>query len=366
MFRNELTLLASFLILITIASCNTLQLPPTEVPPNEGQTVIVTPAPGRNEISINLGDTLEVQIPTIPSEGYEWQVRDLDETILVQEGEPIYLATDSPDSAGGIVSLEFKAVGTGTTTLSLEYTSTGEDPALSKDNYSLIVNVTGGRSETVIVSPTARGNSAALSVGDILEVRIPTIPSEGYEWQVRDLDTSILSQEGEATYSADSSPDSAGGTVTLKFIAVGSGKTTLSLEYTNAGSTDGPAFSKNTFGMTVTVLGILEENVVVTPGIKEESTVVEVGEVLQVRIPTILSEGYEWQTRDVDTSILVQQGSQEYIPELTQDSSGGMVVVKFLAVGQGETTISLDYVNVASDEEPSFIKDTYSITVKVN
>jgi len=256
MIKNQFALLAGFLLLLFTVSCNPIGLFPTEEPPNGGQTLIVTPAPGVNEVSIIVDDTLVVQIPTIPTEGYEWQVRDIDRTILVQEGEPTYAEDDSPDSAGGMVRLKFKAIRTGTTILNLEYVTSDpdQDPALSKETFGLTVIVKESRSETIIITPAIKGNSAVLDVGDTLDVQIPTIPSEGYQWQVRDLDPSILVQEGEATYEADASPDSAGGIVTLKFKAVGPGKTTLSLEYTNAGSATGPAFSKNTFGMTITVL----------------------------------------------------------------------------------------------------------------
>lgn len=365
MIKNLPALLTSVLLMLLISSCNFTPLLPTEAPDDGGQTVIVTPVPGRNETTINLGDTLVLQIPTIPTEGYEWQVRDIDETILVQEGEPTYIEDDSPDSAGGIVSMEFKAVGTGTTTFNLEYASTGEDPALTKDTFVITVIVREAQSEIVIITPSARGNSAALTVGDILEVRIPSIPSEGYEWQVRDLDTSVLIQEGEAVYLEDTSPDSAGGIVTLKFKAVGIGKTTLSLEYTNAGSTDGPALSKDTFGMAVTVMGLSAENVVVTPGIKDNSASLEVGETLQVKIPTIPSEGHEWHVRDLDTSILTLQGSPKYFKDLAPDSAGGIYILEFLAVGQGETTISFEYININTGEETQLVKETYSITVEV-
>lgn len=367
MIKNQFAILAGFLLLLFTVSCNSLGLSPTEEPPHDGQTVIVTPAPGANEVSIIVGDTLVVQIPTIPTEGYEWQVRDIDKAILVQEGDPTYAEDDSQDSAGGMVTLKFNAIGTGTTTLNLEYATSDpdQDPALSKETFGLTVVVRESQSETIIITPGIKGNSAVLDEGDTLEVQIPTIPSEGYEWQVRDLDTSILVQEGEATYAADTSPDSAGGIVTLRFNAVGPGKTTLSLEYTNASTTDGPAFSKDTFGMTVTVLGPHAVDVVITPGIKDNSAALEVGEILQVSIPTIPSEGYEWQVRDLDTSILVQQGSSEYIKDLMPDSAGGMYVLKFLAVGRGETTLSLEYVNVSSDEELALVKDTYGMTVEV-
>jgi predicted secreted protein len=107
--------------------------------------------------------------------------------------------------------------------------------------------------KTVVVTPAIKGNSASLSVGDKLEIRLPTIPTEGYEWVVQDLDTAILTQEGSAVYTADTDPNSAGGVVTLLFNAVGSGNTTVHLLYENSASGQSPSLSKNSFSVAVEV-----------------------------------------------------------------------------------------------------------------
>jgi len=107
--------------------------------------------------------------------------------------------------------------------------------------------------KTVVVTPAIKGNSASLSVGDTLEIQLPTIPTEGYEWVAQDLDTAILVQEGSAVYTKDTAPNSAGGIVTLMFNAVGTGTTTLTLLYVNSASNGAPSFSANSFGMTVEV-----------------------------------------------------------------------------------------------------------------
>ena len=86
---------------------------------------------------------------------------------------------------------------------------------------------------------------------------------------------------------------------------------------------------------------------------------------LQVIIPTIPSEGYEWQVRDLDTSILIQQGNPEYIKDLTPNSAGGIYILKFLAVSRGKTTLSLEYINIDADEKLPLVKDTFGMTVEV-
>ena len=113
-----------------------------------------------------------------------------------------------------------------------------------------------GKSEeiaTVIVTPAIQGNSASLMVGDILEIQIPTIPTEGYAWQAQDLDTKILTQQGDPEYLKDTSENSAGGTTILRFKAVGAGKTNIGLIYTNATTAGDLALTMKTFGMSVEV-----------------------------------------------------------------------------------------------------------------
>jgi predicted secreted protein len=107
--------------------------------------------------------------------------------------------------------------------------------------------------KTVVVTPAIKGNSASLNVGDTLEVQIPTIPTAGFEWVAQNLDTKILAQEGSAVYTKDTSPNAAGGMVTLKFTAVAAGKTTLNLLYVNSPTNGAAAMSSNSFGMTVEV-----------------------------------------------------------------------------------------------------------------
>jgi predicted secreted protein len=109
------------------------------------------------------------------------------------------------------------------------------------------VNSTQGN--TIVVTPAIQGNSASLRVGDTLEIQIPTIPTEGFDWVVQDLDPNILIQEGTAEYTADTTENSAGGIVTVSFKAVNPGQTTLTLIYLNAAL----GVSSSSFGITVTV-----------------------------------------------------------------------------------------------------------------
>ena len=108
-----------------------------------GTTVVVTPAPKGNSASLKVGDTLEIQIPTIPTAGYEWRVQDTAEKLLLQNGSAVYTEGSSLNSAGGITTLKFNAMKPGTTTLVLLYSNTPTDgaAALSSDSFSITVDV---------------------------------------------------------------------------------------------------------------------------------------------------------------------------------------------------------------------------------
>jgi inhibitor of cysteine peptidase len=65
-----------------------------------------------------------VTLESNPTTGYSWQVMEIDNAILVQEGDPEYKqasGTSGLVGAGGTETFRFKAVGTGETTLSLGY-----------------------------------------------------------------------------------------------------------------------------------------------------------------------------------------------------------------------------------------------------
>ncbi len=84
-------------------------------------------------------------------------------------------------------------------------------------------------------------------------MRLPTIPQEGFSWQVQALDSKILKQDGEAVYVEDDGVNAAGGTTTLRFKALKAGSSTLTLVF--AGSVNGsPEMSAQSFGLSVEVL----------------------------------------------------------------------------------------------------------------
>ena len=134
-FTQFLTVLTAVCFLLT--ACGGI------VPSAEGKTVVITPAIKGNSASLNIGDKLEIQIPTIPTAGFDWVAQNLDTTILTQEGSAVYTEDASPNSAGGIVTLNFTAVGAGKTTLNLLYVNSPSNgiASLSSNSFSMTVEV---------------------------------------------------------------------------------------------------------------------------------------------------------------------------------------------------------------------------------
>lgn len=75
------------------------------------------------------------------------------------------------------------------------------------------------------------GQSAELAIGDILTIELESNPGTGYAWSVIEIDETVLVQDGESVYNEPSEPGIASGTETLRFKAIGSGKTILKLGY---------------------------------------------------------------------------------------------------------------------------------------
>lgn len=382
--KNKTVLLISLILVLLLSSCDAVaetiaadnadQLETTEAQQGDqvGETVVAPPGIEENWASLTLGDILTVQIPTIPTEGYEWVVKNLDTSILVQEGNPLYKQHVGVDAAGGVVIINFRAVGTGEVHLSLEYvgkvSSDQGQPSVSKGTFGMNVIVRNVGGEIVVVRPAIKGVSATLTVGDTLIVEIPTIPTEEYEWVVDKLDPAILVQEGKAEYTPDTSANAAGGIVSLSFKAIATGETNLSLFYTNAGTDAGSqSFSKNSFGMGVIVREAGGETVVVTPAIEGNAVTLNLGDRLVLQIPTIPTEGYDWVVEDIDSTILVQDGNPIFKANIGAESAGGIVILQFRAIGRGTTSLNLAYVGIASADQGaiSISKGTFGMQVDV-
>ena len=95
------------------------------------------------QITIRSGDVATVTLVSNPTTGYSWQVMEVDNTILVQDGNPEYKGAQGSEGlvgASGTETFRFKAVGTGTTTLELGYMRPWESvPPIETFNIQVVV-----------------------------------------------------------------------------------------------------------------------------------------------------------------------------------------------------------------------------------
>lgn len=94
------------------------------------QDKLITASDNGSEIRLRTGETLTVRLDSNPTTGYSWQVMEIDNTVLGQEGDPEYKADPGSGGlagAGGEETTRFKALGAGKTTLTLGYMRPWED-----------------------------------------------------------------------------------------------------------------------------------------------------------------------------------------------------------------------------------------------
>jgi len=95
----------------------------------------------------------------------------------------------------------------------------------------LLATLAGCGNKTVKVDQSMNGQTITVKKGETIVISLTGNPTTGFNWAAADLDTAILAQQGDAAFKADSNLIGAGGTVTLTFEAVGTGTTTLTLNY---------------------------------------------------------------------------------------------------------------------------------------
>jgi inhibitor of cysteine peptidase len=114
---------------------------------------------------------------------------------------------------------------------------------------SLALSGCGPPGEIVLADGDDR-TQITLQPGQPLAIRLEGNPTTGYTWEVKEVDTSMLRQIGEAEFESESDLPGSGGIQTLRFEAVATGETTLLLVYHRPFETEDPL---ETFSLNVTV-----------------------------------------------------------------------------------------------------------------
>jgi inhibitor of cysteine peptidase len=172
-------------------------------------------------VSVNKGDEIKLHLKGSTATDYNWVVESIDSEILTQAGQPTFKET-SPDGSG-VVTIPFRSVAAGGTTVVLLHTAQGQVPDAT---FAFRVAVSGQAShKTYEVTAKQPPDTVELKAGDSLQVNIPGNATTGYQWVDATPDNSIMVADGEPTYKADESGGAVGtgGVYTLRWKAAGPG-----------------------------------------------------------------------------------------------------------------------------------------------
>ena len=84
----------------------------------------ITDIDNGNQITVKSGEVITLTLESNPTTGYSWQVMDIDNVILVQDGDSEFTQASSSEGlvgAGGMETFRFEAIGAGETILELGY-----------------------------------------------------------------------------------------------------------------------------------------------------------------------------------------------------------------------------------------------------
>jgi inhibitor of cysteine peptidase len=106
------------------------------------KAITLTGANNGKAITVNTGEAFLVKLEGNPTTGYTWEAKDLDTQMLEQVGEAAFESSNpSLVGAGGTLTLTFKALKPGVTTLTLVYHRSWETDVPPAETFTLQVTV---------------------------------------------------------------------------------------------------------------------------------------------------------------------------------------------------------------------------------
>jgi len=128
---------------------------------DEGRRVI-TDADSNSEVSVEVGDDVEVRLPSNPSTGYSWRI-DPAPTVVELRSSSFDEVDDADDrvGAGGTEVFVFDVVVAGAEILRFEYVRPFDDPIVPERIVEYIVRVDGAPWPPPDVSPPATATATA-------------------------------------------------------------------------------------------------------------------------------------------------------------------------------------------------------------
>lgn len=118
---------------------------PVALPAPSPVDITLTNSDDGRAIGLKAGQMLAVRLDSNPSTGYSWQVGQVDDAVLKQQGEPQFIQpADAPPGAGGAQVFRFTAVAAGQTTLTLVYKRSFEPNVAPVQTFTVQVTVEAG------------------------------------------------------------------------------------------------------------------------------------------------------------------------------------------------------------------------------
>jgi inhibitor of cysteine peptidase len=84
----------------------------------------ITDVDNGNQITVKSGEVITLTLESNPTTGYSWQIMDIDNVILVQDGDSEFTQASNSEGLVGACGMEtfrFEAIGVGEATLELGY-----------------------------------------------------------------------------------------------------------------------------------------------------------------------------------------------------------------------------------------------------
>ncbi len=131
--KKSMYLIVFVLLIVSLTACG-----------GGGEDVALRAEDAGKEVTLQVGEKIQVTLDSNPTTGYQWDVEDVDESVLKQQGDSVYRAeTSNPNivGSGGEETFTFEAVGTGTTTLKLIYHQPWEEGVEPAEVFTLRVVV---------------------------------------------------------------------------------------------------------------------------------------------------------------------------------------------------------------------------------
>ena len=117
------------LILFTLAACGS------------GSEVNLDGSDNGNQVEVSGGQVLVVSLEGNPTTGYTWETEEVDQKVLRQLGDPQFEAESDAIGAGGVQTLRFETVTSGSTPLKLVYVRPWEEGVPPEKTFSVQVTV---------------------------------------------------------------------------------------------------------------------------------------------------------------------------------------------------------------------------------